>query len=183
MRQQLHGSVKARWEREWKLSPRYDKIKHIDPSLPSRKFIELRSNKDIRRDAASKTYQLRSGHIPLNAYLHRFKLVESAQCPECGAPRETPQHFILECPAYEHERRRTLKPKRGRSELKYAEILGRKNEATALAHYIIDTGRFGREVQEHIAGGRVEEGKRTREIREEKNRWRRGRNPSRSSKP
>ena len=44
------------------------------------------------------------------------------------------------------------------------EILGRKNEATVLAHYIMDTGRFDREVQEHNAGGRVEEGKRTREI-------------------
>ena len=143
---------------------RYNKIKQINLSLPSHKFIELMSNKDICREAASKMYQLCSGHIPLNAYLHRFKLVESTQCPACGVPRETPQHFVLEFPTYEHEQRRTFKPKRGWSELKYVEILGRKNEATVLAHYIMDTGRFDREVQEHNAGGRVEEGKRTREI-------------------
>ena len=164
-RQQLHGNVKARWDREWKMSPRYDKIKHIDPSLPSHKFVELMSSNDIRREAASKIYQLRSGNIPLNAYLHRFKLVNSAQCPACGAQRETTQHFVLECPAYEHERNKTLKPKRGRSEPKYAEILGRKNEAVVLAHYIMDTRRFDRDTQDQHADGRDRGGKRIREGR------------------
>ena len=181
-RQQLNGSVKMRWENEWKMSPRYTRLKHIDSSLPSHKFVELMSSKDIRREAASKTYQLRSGHIPLNAYLHRFKLVESAQCPACGAPRETPQHFVLECPAYEHERRKTLKPKRGRSELKYAEILGRKNEAVALAHFIMDTRRFDRETQEQHIDGKAGEGKRNGGGWEAKSRRKSGINPSRSSK-
>ena len=181
VRQQLYGNVKARWEREWKSSPRYDKLKHIDPSLPSHKFVELMSNRDICREAASKTFQLRSGHIPLNVYLHRFKLAESAQCPACGAPRETPQHFILECPAYDHERRRSLKPRRGRSELKYAEILGRKNEAVALAHYIMDTGRFDKEAQGQHAGGKAGEGKRNGEREEKRKCWRRSGHPSRQS--
>ena len=181
--QQLNESIKAKWEKEWKKSPRYSKLKHIDPSLPSHKFVELMSSKDIRREAASRTYQLRSGHIPLNAYLHRFKLVESAQCPACGMPRETPQHYVLECPAYDHVRRRTLKPKRGRSELKFAEILGRKNEAVAPAHYIMDTRRFDRETQEQHMDGEAREGKRGGGGREMKTRRRSGANPSRSSKP
>ena len=113
------------------------------------------SSNDIRREATSKIYQLRSGHIPLNAYLHRFKLVNSAQCPACGAQRETPQHFVLECPAYEHERNMTLKPKRGRSEPKYAEIIGRKNEAVVLAHYIMDT----RTHKINTQTGEIEEGR------------------------
>ena len=74
--------------------------------------------------------------------------MDSAQCPACGAQRETPQHFVMECPAYAHERKKTLKPKRGRSELKYAEILGRKSEAVALEHYILDSRGFTREAQE-----------------------------------
>ena len=125
-RQQLYKSVKARWSREWKMLPRYTKLKHIDSSLPSNKFIKLMSNKDICREATGRIYQLHSGHKPLNMYLHRFKLVDSVQCPACGAPREIPQHFVLECPAYKNEWRKTLKPKRGRSKLKSAEILGRK---------------------------------------------------------
>ena len=129
------------------MSPRNDKMKHIDPSLPSRKFLELISNPDIHRESASKIFQLHTGHIPLNVYLHQFKITESAQCPACGAPKESPQHFVLECPAYAQERRKTLKPKRGRSELKYAEIVGRKDEAVALAHYILDTRRFAQDTQ------------------------------------
>ena len=139
--QQINKQVKEEWVKTWKMLPRYDKMKHLDPSLHSCKFIELISNSDIHREYASKIFQLRSGHIPLNAYLHRFKILESAQCPACRAPKETPQHFTVECPAYAHERRRSLKPK-GRPELKYAEIKGRKNEATALAHYIRDMKRF-----------------------------------------
>ena len=118
----------------------------------------------------------------MNTYLHRFKLVDSAQCPACGAPRETPQHFVLECPAYENERRKTLKPKRGQSELKFAEILGRKNKAVALAHYIMDTRRFEKETQEHHTDGRAGGEKRRTGGREEKYHRKRGENPLRSGK-
>jgi hypothetical protein len=145
-RQMQQECIKASWSREWAKSPRYNKLKHIDPSLLSRKFVELISNKKINRAAASKFFQLRSGHIPLNAYLHRFKIKESAQCPACGAQREKPQHFIVECLAYVHEQWK-LRPKKGRSELKYAEVLGSKDKAITLAHYIIDTRRFAQDEQ------------------------------------
>ena len=81
--QEENMARKKRWTREWITSPRYAKFKHIDASLPSRKFIKLISNTKISRSDASKFFQLRSGHIPLNAYLHRFKRKESAQCPAC----------------------------------------------------------------------------------------------------
>jgi ribonuclease HI len=145
-RQTQQEHIKASWSREWAKSPRYNKLKHIDPALPSRKFIELISNKKINMVAVSKFFQLRLGHIPLNAYLHRFKIKESAQCPACGAQRETPQHFIVECPAYTHERWK-LRPKKGRSEIKYAEVLGSKDKAIAIVHYIIDTRCFAQDEQ------------------------------------
>ena len=66
-------------------------------------------------------------HVPLNAYLHRFKRKESAQCPACGARKETPQHFLLECPAYAHERRK-LKQRRGELEAKFAELVTREED-------------------------------------------------------
>jgi hypothetical protein len=40
-RQQQQQQIKIRWGKEWAKSPRYNKMKHIDPSLPSHKFIEL----------------------------------------------------------------------------------------------------------------------------------------------
>ena len=90
---------------------------------------------------------MRSQHIPLNGYLHRFKLKASAQCPACGAPKETPQHFLLECPAYAYERR-ALKPKRGSLETKYADLLTNPNKTIALAIYIQNTKRFAQVAKE-----------------------------------
>jgi hypothetical protein len=62
-------------------------------------------------------------------------------------PRETTQHFMIGCPAYTHERWK-LKPKKGRSELKYAEVVRKEKGAIALAHYITDTRRFMQEAQD-----------------------------------
>ena len=140
-RQHQQEIIKEKWRREWTNSPRYERLKHIDSSLPLRKFVELISNKKIHRETASKIYQLRSGHVPLNAYLHRFKIKESAQCPACGAQNETPQHFIMECPAYKHERWK-LRPKKGKPELKYEDLMSNKEKTAELAHYILDTRRF-----------------------------------------
>lgn len=61
-----------------------------------------------------------------------------------GTSKETPQHFILECPAYAHERSK-LKPKKGSRELKYANILSKEEGVLALAKYIQETGRFTQE--------------------------------------
>jgi hypothetical protein len=99
------------------------------------------SNKKVHRATASQIYQICSGHVPLNAYLHRFKIKDSAQCPACRAPKETPQHFIMECPAYAHERWK-LKPKKGRTEIKYTDLLSSQDKTIQLAHYILDTRCF-----------------------------------------
>lgn len=98
--------------------------------------------------------------------MHTYTGSKSREAPNlysaCRAPKETPQHFVLECRAYTRERR-TLKPKRGRSELKYAEIIGRKCEALAFAHYILDTRRFAQETQEQYRIREKGKGRRTKE--------------------
>jgi ribonuclease HI/exonuclease III len=154
-KQKLQEERKIRWAREWRKSPRYDKHKNLDPSLPSQKFMKLISSKKIPRSIASKMYQLRSGHVPLNAYLHRFKRKTGAQCPACGAPKETPQHFLLECPAYAYERWK-IKPKKGRMELKFADLLANGERTTELAQYIQATKRFAQETQDQINGTQPE---------------------------
>ncbi len=51
-------------------------------------------------------YQLKTGHAPVGAYLHRVKRRESAACSACHAPNETVRHLILECPARSEARRK-----------------------------------------------------------------------------
>ena len=65
--------------------------------------------------------------MPLNAYRHRFKIKEIAQCPACGTQNETLQHFIMDCPAYKYERWK-LRPKKGKPELKYEDLLSNKEK-------------------------------------------------------
>lgn len=122
-------------------SPRYIKFKNIDPSLPSHCFIKLISNPKLARADTSRLFQLQSGHVPLNVYLHHFKRKERAQCPVCSTKKETPQHFPLECPAYAYERCK-LKLKKGELETKFAEVTANEKKAVALVQYIQATGRF-----------------------------------------
>ena len=46
--------------------------------------------------------RLRSGHVGLAKYLHRFNMQDSPLC-NCGEI-ETVKHFLLECPRFQHNR-------------------------------------------------------------------------------
>ena len=142
---QSHNSkLKVAWHKEWQKSPKAWKLKHIDPSLPLPKFLKLTSNPEISRKGASQLYQTRTGHFPLNAYLHRFKRTESASCSACGHSNETPQHFILNCLAYAHERWLLISGKSQKNR-EYTAIIGKTKNVIELIVYIQATGRLTRD--------------------------------------
>lgn len=85
--------------------------------------------------------QLRTEHIPLNAYLHRFKRNESPLCDKCGRENETVEHYLLWCRAYATQRRR-MSWKIGWRCLTKTSILATEKGWTALFAYINETGRF-----------------------------------------
>ncbi|SRR6266404_3877150 len=113
----------------------------MDPSLPSKIFVTLMVNNKISRSIASKIFQLRVGHIPLNRYLHRTKRAPSAKCPECRHPKEMAQHYIMECPAYKKQRKK-LMPRSGRAGETFAKILTEEKKLYKLAVYIKEMARF-----------------------------------------
>ena len=67
-------------------------------------YLKYISIPEILRVMASRIFQLRVGHAPLNHYLHKFKKIDSPRCPACGYPKETVEHFLIHCPKYAHER-------------------------------------------------------------------------------
>ena len=69
--------------------------------MPSNKFQRLITG--FNRLQASILTQLRVGHIPLNAYLHRIKQVASPNCLKCGVGSETVHHFLFNCQAWRSE--------------------------------------------------------------------------------
>ncbi|SRR6266851_4388350 len=90
---------------------------------------------------ASLIFQLRTGHAPLNDYLHRFMKVDSPRCPACGTERETAEHFILRCPKYAHERWALTRNVQA-STPKLTDILSDPKIILPLVNYMEATGRL-----------------------------------------
>jgi len=99
-----HEGLKKRWKKEWTATTRGQKVAHIDGTTPSKKFLKSVSQTKLSHVNASRIAQLRLGHAPLNKYLNRMRQVDSARCPACRDDEETPEHYLLHCPSYVHER-------------------------------------------------------------------------------
>ncbi|KAI0298315.1 hypothetical protein BC826DRAFT_951267 [Russula brevipes] len=142
-KQSLAAKLSAKHRATWRTSERGTKMAKIDVSTPSRKFIDSISHHDISRSTASLIAQMRINHVPVNAYLYRFKKVESARCFACGTDTEDVTHFLLECPTYAHERWALARQaKKLKKPLKIETLLGNPAMTTALATYIEKTHRF-----------------------------------------
>ncbi|TFK58497.1 hypothetical protein BDN72DRAFT_748338, partial [Pluteus cervinus] len=90
--------------------------------------------------------QLRSNHIPLNAYLFRFKKADSAMCPKCAKRRlrikETVNHYLFACPEWK-EQRQKLQEDVGRGKARSMKgLMASKESVKSLLEFIHATGRF-----------------------------------------
>ena len=87
-------------------------------------------------------------HVPLNAYLHKFKSVDKPQCPACGAGKEDAEHFLLNCPAYAHERwALSQSAKKKKKLLTMESLFGDKDLTIPLADFVEATFRFSQQTQ------------------------------------
>ena len=102
VRQAYHHRLKTAAVKLWSKSPRFDRMALIDPDFAHNKFAKL--TRSISRNQASILFQLRSGHVPLNTYLHRIRKEDSPICPSCHHHRETVMHYVLHCEAYTNAR-------------------------------------------------------------------------------
>ena len=142
IRQARNENLKIRWTTNWIKSPRFQRFRFKDLLTPySQKYLTYINSESISRRAASAIFQLRVGHVPLNQYLHRFKKIDSPHCPACGHPKETAEHFLLQCPKYAHERWPLLNQTRGRPP-KFTTLLSSPKYLKPLANYMDATGRF-----------------------------------------
>ena len=106
-RQKLKKDAKLRWSSEWFTSPRHERSKEIDNSLPSADYLHIIDQ--LTHNQASLLTQFRTGHVPLNETLFRIKRAPSPDCPHCGLwIKETIFHFLLACPRYAYIRGKLL---------------------------------------------------------------------------
>ena len=142
IKQDYNRRSNEEWKEEWTTSDSYKRLRTPDTVPPaSKKFLTLTSDDRISKQQSSLLFQLRVGHAPLNAYLHRFKKVESARCPACGYKRENVDHFMLKCPKYDHERWPLLRQVKDNTP-KIERILSDPKLVIPLLNYIDATERF-----------------------------------------
>ncbi|KAF9555949.1 hypothetical protein CPC08DRAFT_614844, partial [Agrocybe pediades] len=100
----------------------------------------------LSRAQASLLMQIRTNHIALNSYLHRFGRSDTPRCETChengrGNREETLKHYLFECATYRWERGE-LDRKLGRDSRNLKTLLSTNKGIKALLKYIGQTGRI-----------------------------------------
>jgi ribonuclease HI len=143
LKQEYNTELNRKWLTIWDDSPRKNRFSQIDPEFPFNKFRKRLFN--LTRKQTSMIMQLRTGHFPLNYYLHRINKVDSDRCTNCqeddGLATETINHFLFVCPAHD-EARDDLIDKIGREHFNLIAIMKDANNMKSLVTYINRTGRL-----------------------------------------
>lgn len=92
---------KSKWETEWKTGKANARRLHNMSQHPGTTGLKLYGN--LKRKQVVMLSRLRTGQCHLNQYLHRFNIIETPEC-ECGAEKETVEHYLLNCELYNEER-------------------------------------------------------------------------------
>ncbi|KAI0659786.1 hypothetical protein C8Q70DRAFT_914851 [Cubamyces menziesii] len=107
--------------------------------MPSKKFAELTSA--LPRRHTNLLIQLRTNHVPLQAFLERIGKVNTAICPTCGSAPETVSHYLLACSTYTLHRAIHFRPL-GYTGRNLKTLLNSKDATAPLFGYINATGRL-----------------------------------------
>lgn len=68
----------------------YRTLQHEPPRIPWCTYSKLRRHHMVI------AYRLRSGHMPLNKFMHLMRRVDSPNCASCGVPEDV-YHLLVEC--------------------------------------------------------------------------------------
>lgn len=102
---------------------------------------------NLEKGRVSIIFQLRSGHIALNAYLfkHANKSVSSPNCSKCNVP-ETVDHFLVRCKRFHRQRqifRQTLKEENIKiNPFNSKKLIDRPEIFFHLSNFVLQTERF-----------------------------------------
>ena len=129
----------ARWKSLWAKSPQKGQMDKVDNKLPSHSFLLVTGH--LSRAQASMLMQLRTGHVPLNYFLHKINKAESLVCPACQLADETVHHYLFDCLGFVYERH-TLARTTGCNSKSIRHLLGNWHAFKAVLAYIHATGRF-----------------------------------------
>ena len=135
----IRATMKINWETEWKTDQ--ENARHLRKmSKYPGTVTGLKLYGVLQRKHVVLISRLRTGHCHLNEYLHRFNIIEIPEC-ECGAAKETVDHFLLNCELYDEERD-VLRRRVGSHGMTMSALLGDSHIIKETVEYIEKTGRF-----------------------------------------
>ncbi|PPQ85868.1 hypothetical protein CVT24_006388, partial [Panaeolus cyanescens] len=103
LRQNLKKEITEKSNEAIRLSPRWDRFAPLEEDFKFTNFHNVANKTD--RFKASLLVKIRTGHIPLNSYLHKRKVIPSGNCTSCNnGARETLHHYIFECGGFAVQR-------------------------------------------------------------------------------
>ena len=139
-RSSIQSMAKINWETEWRTGRENARrlrsmSQHPDTTTGLKLYKTLQQRKHVVWIS-----RLRTGHCHLNEYLHRFNIIETAEC-ECGAEKETVKHYLLNCELYD-EQRDALRRRVGMEGMRSSILLGDPRIIKDTVAYIEKTERF-----------------------------------------
>lgn len=120
-------------------SPRLSRIKHIDSTTPSDRYLKILQV--LRRNQSAVLTQLWMGHVPLAYHLHRIQAIDTGTCSGCKWANETVIHYLLRCPAHEGARQKLINAL-GPSRRDLGYLLSHPKVIPHTLRFIDDTGRL-----------------------------------------
>lgn len=120
-------------------TPCFTRTKEIDSKSPATHYSRL--IKGLSRGQASLVFQMQTGHMPLNTYLHTIGKRESARCAAFRTAQETVHHSLIVCPVQEKDRWPMIQALHwGTKSL--GVLLNNKGALSCLFRFIAATGNF-----------------------------------------
>lgn len=140
LKTEIQTMTKTKWETDWKTEKKTSKrLRNMSQQPGTTTGPKLYGEMQQRKHVVWIS-RLCTGHCHLNEYLHRFKIIETAEC-ECGAERETVDHYLLKCELYDEERDK-LRRKVDIEGMRISVLLGDSIKIKDTIEYIENTGRF-----------------------------------------
>jgi hypothetical protein len=99
IKRDLEETSKETWQREWETTNKGRMKKEYFPNVAKRLQRKINLTQNFTT--------LVTGHGNLKAYLHRFKIMETLDCP-CGSGNQTTEHVLFYCGILQEDRERLI---------------------------------------------------------------------------
>ena len=87
------------WQREWETTNKGGITKEYFPKVVERLHTKINLTQNFTT--------IITGHGNIKSYVHRFKIIDTPNCP-CGNGNQATEHILLECAILQEDRERLI---------------------------------------------------------------------------